>query len=112
MEICAEREGRNGTCHMITYAWCFQASWILKPLAWKPFSGTARRPSQRLLASTAACKKQWVFASLDINMASLKGLADQELAEATGEKERVARFTLPPGSATVLRTLPGFERYD
>eukprot|EP00959_Pyramimonas_sp_CCMP1952_P372882 7808413-Pyramimonas_sp.AAC.1 len=33
-------------------------------------------------------------------------------AEATGEKERVARFTLPPGSATVLRTPPGFEHYD
>eukprot|EP00959_Pyramimonas_sp_CCMP1952_P396601 8309333-Pyramimonas_sp.AAC.1 len=40
------------------------------------------------------------------------GLTYQELAEATGEKERVVCFTLPPGSATVLRTLPGFERYD
>eukprot|EP00959_Pyramimonas_sp_CCMP1952_P093895 1964338-Pyramimonas_sp.AAC.1 len=45
-------------------------------------------------------------------MAFLKGLAYQELAEATGAKGRVACFTLPPGSATVLRTLPGFERYD
>eukprot|EP00959_Pyramimonas_sp_CCMP1952_P051565 1077460-Pyramimonas_sp.AAC.1 len=49
-------------------------------------SGTARRSSQRLLASTAACKKQWSTASLDINTACLKGLTCQELAEATGEK--------------------------
>eukprot|EP00959_Pyramimonas_sp_CCMP1952_P222380 4649053-Pyramimonas_sp.AAC.1 len=34
----------------------------------KTFPGTARRSSQRLLASTAACKKQWIIASLDINM--------------------------------------------
>eukprot|EP00959_Pyramimonas_sp_CCMP1952_P431165 9030221-Pyramimonas_sp.AAC.1 len=61
-------------------------------------TGTARRPSQRLLASTAACKKQ--------------ELTYQKLAETTGEKERAVRFTLPPGSATVLRTLPGFEHYD
>eukprot|EP00959_Pyramimonas_sp_CCMP1952_P080098 1674536-Pyramimonas_sp.AAC.1 len=55
---------------------------------------------------------QWVIASLDISMAFLKGLTYQELAEATGETERVVCFTLPPGPATVLRTLPGFERYD
>ena len=45
-------------------------------------------------------------------MAFLKGLTYSELAEVTGEKERMACFTLPPGSATVLRSLPGFERYD
>eukprot|EP00959_Pyramimonas_sp_CCMP1952_P259464 5424792-Pyramimonas_sp.AAC.1 len=45
-------------------------------------------------------------------MAFLKGLTYQELAEATGDKERVACFTLPPGSATALRPLPGFEHYD
>eukprot|EP00959_Pyramimonas_sp_CCMP1952_P190336 3981132-Pyramimonas_sp.AAC.1 len=42
-------------------------------------------------------------------MAFLKGLTYRERAEATG---RVACFTLLPGSATALRTLPGFERYD
>eukprot|EP00959_Pyramimonas_sp_CCMP1952_P466825 9490598-Pyramimonas_sp.AAC.2 len=76
------------------------------------FSGTAWRSSQRLLASAAACTKQCIIASLDINVAFLKGLTYQELAEATGEKERAGCFTLPPGSATVLRTLPGFERCD
>eukprot|EP00959_Pyramimonas_sp_CCMP1952_P194478 4066520-Pyramimonas_sp.AAC.1 len=65
----AEKEGRDGTHHQIT---------------------PARRSSQRLLASTAGCKKQWLIASLDINVAFLKGLTYQELAEATGEKERVA----------------------
>eukprot|EP00959_Pyramimonas_sp_CCMP1952_P229839 4805473-Pyramimonas_sp.AAC.1 len=43
------------------------------------FSGTARRSSQRLLASATACKKQWVIASLDINMACLKGLTTRNL---------------------------------
>eukprot|EP00959_Pyramimonas_sp_CCMP1952_P434480 9097663-Pyramimonas_sp.AAC.1 len=47
------------------------------------FSGAARRSNQRLLASTAAYKKQWIIASVDINMAFLKGLTYQELAEAT-----------------------------
>eukprot|EP00959_Pyramimonas_sp_CCMP1952_P143685 3008210-Pyramimonas_sp.AAC.1 len=73
-------------------------------------SGSARRSSQRLLASTAACKRQCIIAFLDINMAFQKGLTYQELAEATGE--RAVCFTLPPGSATVLRALPGFENYD
>eukprot|EP00959_Pyramimonas_sp_CCMP1952_P083909 1754839-Pyramimonas_sp.AAC.1 len=52
-------------------------------------SGAALRPSQRLLASAAACKKQWIFAPLDINMAFLEGLTYQGLADATGEEERV-----------------------
>eukprot|EP00959_Pyramimonas_sp_CCMP1952_P143162 2997360-Pyramimonas_sp.AAC.1 len=75
-------------------------------------SGTARRPIQRLLASAAACKKQWIIASLGINMAFLEGLTYQELAGATGENERVACSILPPGSATALRTLPGFKNHD
>eukprot|EP00959_Pyramimonas_sp_CCMP1952_P328605 6879696-Pyramimonas_sp.AAC.1 len=76
------------------------------------FSGAARRPSQRLLASAATCKKQCIIASFDIYTAFSKGLTYQELAEATGEKDRVACFILPPGSATAPRPLPGFERRD
>eukprot|EP00959_Pyramimonas_sp_CCMP1952_P360917 7558886-Pyramimonas_sp.AAC.1 len=45
-------------------------------------------------------------------MAFLKGLTYQELAVAIGEKERVVCCALPPGSASVLRSLPGFEHYD
>ena len=73
------------------------------------FSGTARRQSQRVLASVAACNKHWSIASLDVGKAFLKGLTYRELADATGEQERTVCFTLPPGSAAVLRTLPGFE---
>ena len=38
------------------------------------FSGTARRQSQRILASEAACHPDWITASLDVNCAFLKGL--------------------------------------
>ena len=68
--------------------------------------------SRRILASEAACNKHWCIASLDVDKALLKGLTYRELADATGEQERTVCFTLPPGSAAVLRTLPGFEDYD
>jgi len=76
------------------------------------FSGTARRSSQRLLASEAACHPHWILASLDIDKAFLKGFTYKELADATGEKERCVCFRLPPGSATILRQFPGFEDFD
>ena len=76
------------------------------------FSGTAKRTSQRILASEAACHKDWILASLDIDKAFLKGFTYKELAEATGERERVVCFKLPPGSATFLRKFPGFEDFD
>ena len=31
------------------------------------FSGTAKRTSQRILASEAACREDWIIASLDID---------------------------------------------
>ena len=52
------------------------------------FSGTAKRTSQRILASEAACHQDWTIASLDIDKAFLKGFTYKELAEATGEQER------------------------
>ena len=48
------------------------------------FSGTARRTSQRILASEAAAHPDWILASLDIDKAFLKGFTHMELAEATG----------------------------
>ena len=36
------------------------------------FSGTARRQSQKLLASEAACHPGWILASMDIDKAFLK----------------------------------------
>ena len=56
------------------------------------FSGTAKRASQRILASEAACHPNWIIASLDIDKAFLQGFTYCELAEATGEKERVVCF--------------------
>ena len=76
------------------------------------FSGTAKRSSQRMLASEASCHDDYIIASLDIDKAFLKGFTYAELAQATGEKERKVCFRLPPGSAEILRTLPGFEDYD
>ena len=75
------------------------------------FSGAARRSSQRLLASEAACHSDWILASPDIDKASPKGRTPEELAAATGE-EGTACFMLPPGSALVPRTLPGFSSID
>ena len=48
------------------------------------FSGTAKRSSQRILASEAACHPDWITASLDVDKAFLKGFTYRELAEATG----------------------------
>ena len=76
------------------------------------FSGTAKRSSQRVLASEKACHPSWILASLDIDKAFLKGFTYKELADATGEKERTVCFRLPPGSAAHLRKFPGFENYD
>ena len=73
------------------------------------FSGTARRQSQRLLASEAACHPEWILASMDIDKAFLKGLTYEELAAATGEATRQVCFTLPPGSAQVLRTAGNWD---
>eukprot|EP00959_Pyramimonas_sp_CCMP1952_P420296 8803192-Pyramimonas_sp.AAC.1 len=54
----------------------------LEALGVEAISGTARRSSQRSLASAAACRKHWITASLDINMAFLKWVACQDLSEA------------------------------
>ena len=70
------------------------------------------RQSQRILASEAACQKNWIIASLDIDKAFLQGFTHKELADATGEKERMVCFTLPPGSAALFRKFEGFEDYD
>ena len=76
------------------------------------FAGTAKRTSQRLLASEAATHPDWDLCSIDVNTAFLKGLTYKELAAATGEDERIVCFTLPPGSATLLHNFPGFAHFD
>ena len=76
------------------------------------FAGTAKRTSQRLVASEAACHPDYEIASLDVDKAFLKGFTYKELADATGEDERIVCFCLPPGSAALPRKLPGLENYD
>ena len=53
------------------------------------FSGTAKRQAQHILASESACRPEWKLASLDIDKDTLQGLTYKELAEATGEAERL-----------------------
>ena len=47
------------------------------------YAGTAKRQSQRLLASEAACHPGWITASMDIDKAFLKGFSYKEFADAT-----------------------------
>eukprot|EP00959_Pyramimonas_sp_CCMP1952_P454863 9470628-Pyramimonas_sp.AAC.1 len=49
---------------------------------------------------------------MDIDKAFLEGLTHEELAHATGEETRTVCFALPPGSAQVLRALPGSSSRD
>eukprot|EP00959_Pyramimonas_sp_CCMP1952_P314785 6589438-Pyramimonas_sp.AAC.1 len=106
-ELCAQMGIRT-----IRLRLALRGSMDLEAFDVETFPGEARRSRQRLLASTAACKKQWAIASLDISVTFLKGLTYRELAEASGEKESAVCFTLPPVSATALRALPGFESHD
>eukprot|EP00959_Pyramimonas_sp_CCMP1952_P145686 3049884-Pyramimonas_sp.AAC.1 len=93
----------------IVLLWALRGVMHFEALDVETFPGTARRSSQRLLASAAACKKQWIIASLDISVAFLIGFTFQGLAEATGDKERVACFALPPGPASALGSLSGLD---
>ena len=76
------------------------------------YAATGSKISQRLLLSETACHPDWSFLSIDINKAFLQGVTYKELAEATGQAERVVHFTPPPGSAQLLRNLPEFANYD
>ena len=76
------------------------------------FAGTAKRASQRLLSSEAACRPDWVYVAADVPTAFLQGMTYEEMHELTGEAPREVNFTLPPGSAAILRQVPGYETFD
>jgi len=76
------------------------------------YSGTASRQSQRLLCSETACHPHWEFVTVDVEKAFLQGMTHEEIEASTGEKQRKAYFNLPPGSAALLRKIPGFEDFD
>ena len=50
--------------------------------------------------------------TLDVEKAFLQGLSFKEIEATTGEPEREILFSLPPGSAALLRKIPGFETFD
>ena len=76
------------------------------------YSATASRQSQRIVCSESACHPEWLMVTIDIEKAFLQGMTYKEIEETTGEPEREILFSLPPGSAAVLRRLPGFEDFD
>ena len=131
--VCFKKRLLKGAQNVMTSRYVAKWKWIKSATGWEriirmrlvlrgfmdteafsldTFSGTARRVSQRIVGSEVACHREWICASLDIDKAFLKGFTYQELAEATGEKERIVCFRLPPGSAAFLRKFPGFEDFD
>ena len=76
------------------------------------YSATCSRVSQRIVCSETACHEDWDLVTVDIEKAFLQGLTYKEIQEQTGEPERFVFFSLPPGSAAVLRQIPGFENFD
>ena len=108
------REGRLGNKEQKIIRLRLVLRGLMDPGAFsvETLSGTARRQSQRALASEAARRDDQVIARLDVDEAFLKSLAYQGLAAAAGERGRIVCFTLPPGIAVALRTLPGIEDSD
>ena len=85
--------------------------------ALETFAGTAKRSSQRILSSEAACHPpgngddDWVYVAVDVEKAFLQGMTYEEMHE-QGEPAREVNFTLPPGSAAILRQVPGYETFN
>ena len=76
------------------------------------FAGTAKQASQRLLSSEAACHPDWVYVAVDVEKAFLQSMTYAEMHQEVGEAPREVNFTLPPGSAAILRQVPGCEDFD
>ena len=76
------------------------------------YSATSTRWSQRLLVAVATQQK-WPLLSADISEAFLRGLNYDELL-ASGEQtvRRSVQLILPPGTAELLRSIPGMEDFD
>ena len=80
--------------------------------ALETFAGTAKQASQRLVSSEVACRPDWVYVAVDVVKAFLRGMTNAAMHELTGEAPREVNFTLPPGSAAILRQVPGYETFD
>ena len=85
--------------------------------ALETFAGTAKRSSQRILSSEAACHApgdgddDWVYVAVEMEKAFIQGMTCEEMRE-QGEPVREANFALPPGSAAILRQVPGCETFN
>ena len=76
------------------------------------YAGASSRLSQRIIFSEVACRPGWILVTIDVEKAILHGMTFAEIEAATGEPQRHSHFSLPPGSAAVLRQIPGFETFD
>ena len=70
------------------------------------FAGTTSRWGQRVINSVAA-RSHWHIFSADVSQAFIRGLTFKEAAEMKDEVRRDVQFTVPPGSAAILKMLPG-----
>ena len=79
---------------------------------YETYAGTASRLSQKVVCSEVACRPGWTIATLDVEKAFLQGMSYDDIRKRTGEPLREVYFTVPQGSAEILRLIPGYERYD
>ena len=75
------------------------------------YSGTAKRLSQKLVASEAATRG-WAMAAIDIRKAFLKGVSYDELAKETGEPRRDVNFELTEETSSCLEETQGSSLED
>ena len=75
------------------------------------FAGTTSRWGQRVVNSVAA-QSGWEIFTADVSQAFLRGLTFEQTAEMKDEVRREEQFTIPPGSADMLKKLPGFENFN
>lgn len=76
------------------------------------YSATTTRWGQRMVSAIAAING-WSLFSADISQAFLRGLTFEQLLELDPKaKPRQVQFTVPPGSAGLLRELPGLENFN
>ena len=72
------------------------------------FAGATSRWGQRIINSVAV-QMGWTLFSADVSQAFLRGLSFEEASKRKDEVTRDVQFTVPPGSADILKHLPGFE---
>ena len=61
---------------------------------------------------SVAALRGWRLRSADISMAFLRGLTFETISKRTGQPIRSLQFDLPPGAASILRMIPGYENFD